>query len=74
MFLFQEGDKGTKDSATSKGIAKIFSKAVKEATAAYAVWSAAQARKEEEANEKKDKKPAPYKHIKVGYYLMSRLF
>ena len=65
VFLFQEGDKGTKDSATSKGIAKIFCKAVKEATAAHTIWSAARARKEEEALEKKDKKPAPYKHVKV---------
>ncbi|KAI8485616.1 Histone-lysine N-methyltransferase, H3 lysine-36 and H4 lysine-20 specific [Branchiostoma belcheri] len=35
VFAFQEGDKGSKESATSKGIAKVFKKGVVEATVRF---------------------------------------
>ena len=66
VFLFQEGDKGTKDSnSTSKGLSKYYIKGVQEATEAFKQWTAVQSKKEEIEQEKSDKKPAPYKHVKV---------
>ncbi|KAK2154206.1 hypothetical protein NP493_2211g00002 [Ridgeia piscesae] len=66
LFLFQEGDKGTQ-TATAKGLAKVFQKAVKEATAAFKLWTAAKAQREEQLQERNDRKPAPYRHIKVNF-------
>ncbi|XP_041368647.1 histone-lysine N-methyltransferase NSD2-like isoform X2 [Gigantopelta aegis] len=65
VFLFQDGDKGSKDSA-AKGLAKIFSRGVDEATQAFKIWKAAKERKEQQKEEKSALKPAPYKFIKTN--------
>ena len=39
--------------------------AMEEAQSAHAVWSKIQTKREEELIEKCNKKPAPYKHVKV---------
>ncbi|XP_059149000.1 histone-lysine N-methyltransferase NSD2-like [Physella acuta] len=63
VFLFQEGDKGSKE-GSSRGLFKIYMKGVKEATEAFKLWTAAKAKKVEQEQERYDKKPAPYKFIK----------
>lgn len=40
-------------------------KGVKEATEAFKLWTAAKAKKVEQEQERSDKKPAPYKFVKV---------
>ncbi|XP_046335260.2 histone-lysine N-methyltransferase NSD2-like isoform X2 [Haliotis rufescens] len=65
VFLFQEGDKGSRDS-TTKGIAKIFSKGVKEATEAFKIWRQAKENREQMEQERNDKKPAPFKFVKAN--------
>lgn len=64
VFLFQEGDKGSKE-GSSRGLFKIYMKGVKEATEAFKLWAAAKAKKIEQEQERNDKKPAPYRYIKV---------
>uniref|UniRef100_A0A2C9JRL9 Histone-lysine N-methyltransferase n=1 Tax=Biomphalaria glabrata TaxID=6526 RepID=A0A2C9JRL9_BIOGL len=63
VFLFQEGDKGSKE-GSSRGLFKIYMKGVNEATEAFKLWTAAKAKKVEQEQERSDKKPAPYKFIK----------
>ncbi|KAH9519061.1 Histone-lysine N-methyltransferase nsd2 [Bulinus truncatus] len=63
VFLFQEGDKGSKE-GSSRGLFKIYMKGVNEATEAFKLWTAAKAKKVEQEQERNDKKPAPYKFIK----------
>ncbi|CAL1533797.1 unnamed protein product [Lymnaea stagnalis] len=63
VFLFQDGDKGSKE-GSSRGLFKIYMKGVKEATEAFKLWTAAKAKKVEQEQERNDKKPAPYKFIK----------
>lgn len=41
-------------------------KGVKEATEAFKLWMAAKAKKVEQEQERSDKKPAPFKFIKVA--------
>ncbi|CAG5130471.1 unnamed protein product, partial [Candidula unifasciata] len=65
VFLFQEGDKGSKE-GSSRGLFKIYMKGVKEATEAFKLWTAAKAKKIEQEQERNDKKPAPYKYIKAS--------
>jgi len=67
VFLFQEGDKASKESAASKGLFKVYSKGVAEATEAFKLWTAAQVKKEEQEQERSEKKPAHYKAIKVNF-------
>jgi len=68
VFGFQEGDKASKDSSlATKQLAKIYMKGVQEATEAFKLWTLAQSKKEEQEMEKSDKKPAPFKSIKVNY-------
>jgi hypothetical protein len=42
---------------------------------AFKLWRLAKEKKEEQEQEKNDRKPAPYKHIKVGisWYLLNSL-
>ena len=70
VFLFHEGDKGSRESASVKGLAKIFQKAVIEATAAFKIWMQAMESKDQIQQERSDKKPPPYKHIKVGLVIV----
>ena len=44
---------------------RIIVSAVQEATMAYKLWCKAKEKKEEDDQVKDDRKPAPYKHIKV---------
>ncbi|CAH1785103.1 unnamed protein product [Owenia fusiformis] len=66
VFLYQEGDKGSSDTANGKRLAKVFQKAVNEASAAYKIWKVAKDHKEQKEIEANDKKPAPFKYIKTN--------
>lgn len=46
-------------------------KGVKEATEAFKLWTAAKAKKVEQEQERYDKKPAPYKFIKVTIVILT---
>ncbi len=65
VFLFNEGDKSSKESATSKNLVKTFLKGVREATAAFRMWQKVQEAVEKQEMEKSEKKPRAYKHIRV---------
>ncbi|KAL8580841.1 hypothetical protein ACOMHN_017345 [Nucella lapillus] len=66
VFLFQEGDRGSKDTSASRGLFKMYYKGVKEATEAFKLWKAAKENKEQIEQEKNDRKPAPFKFIKTS--------
>ncbi|XP_013395889.1 histone-lysine N-methyltransferase NSD2-like [Lingula anatina] len=66
VFLFQEGDKGSRDYTNCKGLAKVFRLAVAEATEAFKVWKSYKDTKEQQEIERNDKKPAPFKFIKTN--------
>ncbi|XP_076470902.1 histone-lysine N-methyltransferase NSD2-like [Babylonia areolata] len=66
VFLFQEGDRGSKDTSASRGLFKMYYKGVKEATEAFKLWKAAKENKEQLEQEKNDRKPAPFKFIKTS--------
>ncbi|XP_071947092.1 histone-lysine N-methyltransferase NSD2-like [Antedon mediterranea] len=66
VFAFQEGDKGSRDSTTSKGIAAVFKQALVEATANFKEWKAIKEKRVAKDKQENDKKPAPFKYIKVN--------
>ncbi|XP_074643736.1 histone-lysine N-methyltransferase NSD2-like isoform X2 [Tubulanus polymorphus] len=66
VFPFQEGDKGSRESASSKGLAKMFKLAVTEATEAFNEWTQNKNQKEKQEQEKHEKKPPHFKHIKTN--------
>ncbi|CAE1316000.1 WHSC1 [Acanthosepion pharaonis] len=66
VFLFQEGDKGSKDSSATKGLAKIFQAGIAEATEAFKLWKTAKENRDQLENEKIGKKPAPFKFVKTN--------
>ncbi|XP_033125490.1 histone-lysine N-methyltransferase NSD2-like [Anneissia japonica] len=66
VFAFQEGDKGSRDSTTSKGIAAVFKLALTEATAHFKDWKAMKEKRVAKDKQENDKKPAPFKYIKVN--------
>ncbi|XP_067132924.1 LOW QUALITY PROTEIN: histone-lysine N-methyltransferase NSD2 [Centruroides vittatus] len=61
VFLFQEGDKGSKEHSVNRNLAKIFQKAVEEANEAFQSWQVAKEAKEAQEN---GSKPPSYKFIK----------
>lgn len=63
VFLFQEGDKGSKEYAVNRNLAKIFQKAVEEANEAFQSWQIAKEAKEAQEN---GSKPPAYKFIKFN--------
>lgn len=63
VFLFQEGDKGSKDKAT-KGIAQVFQAALKEASENFKARQALRELKEAKEQENNSKKPTGFKFIK----------
>ncbi|GFO24565.1 histone-lysine N-methyltransferase [Plakobranchus ocellatus] len=63
VFLFQEGDKASRDSS-AKGLFKTYVKGVQEATEAFKIWTAVKDKKDVQEQERNDKRPAPYKFIK----------
>ncbi|XP_066278922.1 histone-lysine N-methyltransferase NSD2-like isoform X2 [Branchiostoma lanceolatum] len=66
VFAFQEGDKGSKESATSKGIAKVFKKGVVEATERFKYLQTQKEQKEAQECQRIGKKPPPFKMIKTN--------
>lgn len=46
---------------------------IKEATEVYKLWKAAKENKEQIENEKNDKKPAPFKFVKVSFYQLQSI-
>ncbi|XP_076345841.1 histone-lysine N-methyltransferase NSD2-like isoform X2 [Tachypleus tridentatus] len=64
VFLFQEGDKGSKEKAPYRQLAKVFLKAVEEANEAFNTWRIAREARSLEAG--KSSKPPPYKYIKTN--------
>ncbi|PVD31080.1 hypothetical protein C0Q70_10357 [Pomacea canaliculata] len=66
VFLFQEGDRGSKDISACRGLFKMYCKGVKEATEAFKLWKAAKMNKEQLEQERNDRKPAPYKFVKAN--------
>lgn len=66
VFLFQEGDKGSRDSSATKGLAKIFQAGIAEATDAFKLWKTAKENRDQLENEKIGKKPAPFRFIKAN--------
>ncbi|RUS83107.1 hypothetical protein EGW08_009139 [Elysia chlorotica] len=65
VFLFQEGDKASRDSS-AKGLFKTYVRGVQEATEAFKIWTAFKDKKDVQEQERKDKRPAPYKFIKAN--------
>ncbi|GFR98820.1 histone-lysine N-methyltransferase [Elysia marginata] len=63
VFLFQEGDKASRDSS-AKGLFKTYVKGVQEATEAFKMWTAFKDKKDVQEQERKDKKPPAFKFIK----------
>ncbi|XP_039261360.2 histone-lysine N-methyltransferase NSD2-like [Styela clava] len=66
VFLYQEGDNGATNRHCSRGISGVFKKALQEAEESFAQVMAARQLQEEVKIAVNDKKPAPYKHIKVN--------
>ncbi|XP_035672349.1 histone-lysine N-methyltransferase NSD2-like [Branchiostoma floridae] len=66
VFAFQEGDKGSKESATSKGIAKVFKKGVVEATERFKFLQTQKEQKEAQESQRIGKKPPPFRMIKTN--------
>lgn len=62
VFLFQDGDKGSRDYTSNRYLAKVFQRAVDEATAAFKNWLKTKRAREVNHN---SSKPPSYKHIKV---------
>ncbi|PIK36275.1 putative histone-lysine N-methyltransferase NSD2 isoform X2 [Apostichopus japonicus] len=63
VFLFQEGDKGSKDK-TTKGIAQVFKAALQEASENFRAQQALRELKEAKEQENNSKKPTGFKSIK----------
>ncbi|XP_064604086.1 histone-lysine N-methyltransferase NSD2-like isoform X2 [Liolophura sinensis] len=66
VFLFQEGDKSSKESSGNKNLAVVFRKAIVQGIKAFRIWKAAKENKAQQDVEKNEKKPAPFKLIKVN--------
>lgn len=66
VFLYQEGDNGATNRHCSRGISGVFKKALQEAEESFGRVMATRQLQEEVKIAENDKKPAPYKHIKVN--------
>eukprot|EP00057_Strongylocentrotus_purpuratus_P010549 XP_011665023.1 PREDICTED: histone-lysine N-methyltransferase NSD2 isoform X2 [Strongylocentrotus purpuratus] len=66
VFEYQEGDKGSRETANSKRLAAVFSLALKEASQKYKLWRASKEQKLAKELEHSNKKPAPFKFIKTN--------
>lgn len=66
VFEYQEGDKGSRETANSKRLAAVFSLALKEASQKYKIWKASKEQKIAKELEHSNKKPAPFKFIKTN--------
>ncbi|XP_077992011.1 histone-lysine N-methyltransferase NSD2-like isoform X2 [Glandiceps talaboti] len=66
VFHFQEGDKGSKDSQCSKGLAAVFRLALQQAAEKFQEWKKAKEMRTAKELENSEKKPTPYKFIKTN--------
>uniref|UniRef100_A0A4W3HQ31 Histone-lysine N-methyltransferase, H3 lysine-36 specific n=1 Tax=Callorhinchus milii TaxID=7868 RepID=A0A4W3HQ31_CALMI len=65
VFSYMEGDKGSKDK-TCKGLNSIFKKALQEAAERFEELKAQKETRQAQEEKRNEKKPPPYKHIKVN--------
>ncbi|XP_061436740.1 histone-lysine N-methyltransferase NSD2-like isoform X1 [Lethenteron reissneri] len=65
VFPYLEGDKGSTANRT-KGINRIFKQALQEAASRFQDLKMVKAQKEAQENERSQRKPPPYKHVKVN--------
>ncbi|XP_078267758.1 uncharacterized protein LOC144600162 isoform X2 [Rhinoraja longicauda] len=65
VFSYMEGDKGSKDKKC-KGLNTVFKKALQEAAERFEELKAQRETKQAQEDRRNEKKPPPYKHIKVN--------
>ncbi|XP_064631567.1 histone-lysine N-methyltransferase NSD2-like [Lineus longissimus] len=66
VFLFQDGDKGSRETANTKRLEEVFKNAVLEASEAFQNWKKIKEAKKQQDTLRIEKKPPPYKYIKVN--------
>ncbi|XP_043560054.1 histone-lysine N-methyltransferase NSD2-like [Chiloscyllium plagiosum] len=68
VFAYMEGDKGSKDKKC-KGLNTIFKKALQEAAERFEELKTQRETRQAQEDKRNEKKPPPYKHIKVGQFV-----
>ncbi|XP_022091753.1 histone-lysine N-methyltransferase NSD2-like [Acanthaster planci] len=66
VFAYHEGDKGSRETAASRGLATVFKAALCEAAEKYKQWKGFREQKEARELENSSKKPRPFKFIKTN--------
>lgn len=66
VFVFHEGDKGSRDATPSKNLAKVFKLAISEATLAFQQYKAIKERKDQEELDRTNRKPPYWKYLKTN--------